>query len=138
MVGQLSLFGGKRQRGRAPLVASEFALQCAIADALRLSLMPGWRYTHLPLGELRDKITASRLKRMGVTRGWPDLMFFHTQGQVCFLELKRRGGKPTEEQEAMGAFLSAAGHGYLCTHDFRIAIDMLKQWGVVRTGLEVQ
>jgi hypothetical protein len=138
MVGQLSLFKGQRQRGVAPPAPSEFALHCAVADTIRRFIMPDWRFTHLPLGELRDKVTAARLKRMGTTPGWPDLMFFHAQGQVCFLELKRRGGRPTDIQADLSNFLCAAGHAYQCTDSFQVAVNTLKAWGVVRSGVEVQ
>jgi len=137
MVGQLSLFKGRKQRGvRAPR-ATEFALHVAVADVIRRWIMPGWRFTHLPLGELRDKVTAARLKRMGVTPGWPDMMFFNRGGKVCFLELKRKGNTLTEAQAELADFLRGAGHGYEVTDDFRKAVETLKGWGVVR-AVEVQ
>jgi hypothetical protein len=138
MSGQLDIFKGERQRGTRAPPAREFALHCAVADAIRRWIMPGWKYSHLPMGELRDKITAARLSRMGVTRGWPDMMFFHCQGSVCFLELKRKGSKPTDEQEAMCSFLRAARHQCEVTDDFKKAIEILRNWGVVRAGIEVQ
>lgn len=137
MVGQLSLFKGKRQRGTRAPRATEFALHCAVADVIRRWIMPGWRYSHLPMGELRDKITAARLKRMGTTPGWPDLMFFNRGGKVCFLELKRKGSTLTEAQAELADFLRGAGHGYEVTDDFKKAVDVLKGWGVVR-AVEVQ
>ena len=138
MPGQLSLFKGKKQRGTAPPRATEFQLHAAVADVIRRWIMPGWRYSHFPAGEYRDKVTASRLSRMGVTRGWPDLQFFHTEGRVCFLELKRKGSKPTDVQAELAMFLRAAGHGYEWTDDFRKAVNILKDWGVLRSGVEVQ
>lgn len=135
---QLSLFKGKRQRGIAPPPAREFALHCMVADVLKRFLMPQWRYTHLPMGELRDSVTASRLKRMGVTRGWPDLMFISATGEVCFMELKRRGNHLTEDQDAIATFLINADLRYNCVDNFQDAITVLKVWGVVRSGIDVQ
>ena len=135
---QLSLFKSKRQRGVAPPSATEFALHCAVADLIRRFIMPGWRFTHLPMGEFRNEMTAARLKRMGVTRGWPDLMFINATGQVYFLELKRRGNRLTEDQAALAAFLRDAGISYHCVDNFRDAVMTLKTWGIVRTGIDVQ
>jgi hypothetical protein len=138
MTGQLSLFKGKRQRGTRAPPAKEFALQCAVADAIRRWKLTGWRYTHIPLGELRNKVTAARLKRMGTVAGWPDFIFMHLSGRVCFLEMKRRGNRLTDEQEELAEFLRAAGHSFEVADGFRDAIEILKGWGVVRAGVEVQ
>ena len=86
---QLSLFKGKTQRGVAPAPPKEFQLHCMLADTLKLCCSDRWRWTHLPMGEHRDIITASRLKRMGVQPGWPDFIFIGP-GEVIFLELKDR------------------------------------------------
>src|SRR5215468_1632460 len=91
----LDLFKGKRQRGTKPPPAKEFDLHVLIADVLRRWASRKWRWTHLPMGEYRTPATAGRLKRMGVTSGWPDFMLFHISGRVCFLELKRRGEHQT-------------------------------------------
>ncbi len=66
------------------------------------------------------------------------LMFFRSTGEVCFMELKRRGNRLTEEQAAMAAFMRDAGHGYNCVDNFEDAIMTLKAWGIVRAGIEVQ
>lgn len=137
MIGQLNLFKGKRQRGTKPPPPREFALHCAVADTLRCSIVPGWRYTHIPLGEYRTPATAGRLKRMGVVGGFPDFMFLHIEGRVCFLELKRRGEKLNDTQASMASFLRLAGHGYEWTDDYRSAVAVLQEWGVVRAGLVV-
>ena len=109
-----------------------------VADILKRFVMPGWRYTHLPMGELREHATAVRLRRMGVTRGWPDLMFVSATGEVCFMELKRRGSHLTEEQDEIATFLGNAGLRYNCVDNFQDALVTLKIWGVVRSGIDVQ
>ena len=97
---QLQLFGGKRQRGIAPPPALEFSSHTVIADICKRWLMPRWRFTHLPLGEHREhklnkqgkrfSPTGNRLKRMGVTAGWPDFLFAGPEACVIWLELKRK------------------------------------------------
>lgn len=137
MVGQLSLFKGKRQRGVQPPPAPEFNLHVMIADVLRRWCEPSWTWTHIPAGEWRHPATAGRLKRMGVQRGWPDFILSHIDGPVCFLELKRRGEHPSDEQKALAFRLMHAGHGYLVTHEFKDALDALRAWGVVRASIGV-
>jgi hypothetical protein len=138
MVGQLHLFKSKRQRGTAPPSASEFQLQCAVADTVRRWINPHWIFTHIPSGERRDIITASRLKRMGVVPGFPDLAFFGPDRRTCWVELKAKGGRLSADQGYIAARLIAAGHGYLCSSDYRDIIETLKGWGVLRAGITVQ
>ena len=138
MTGQLNLFKGRRQRGTQPPPPLEFVSHCFVADLLKRWCSEQWRWTHLPLGELRDKITAARLKRMGVNPGWPDFLFVGPNG-VFWLELKRRGsGRLSEEQAQMAAHLIACGHGYLCTSSVDDAVTQLKDLGILPSRIEVQ
>jgi hypothetical protein len=135
---QLHLFRGRRQRGEVPLQASEFQLHCAVVALVRRWIMPGWRFTHIASGEKRDLLTAQRLKRMGVMPGWPDLIFLGPRGEVCFVELKAKGGRLSEAQADIASHLIAAGHGYLCSNSFDDIVATLKAWGVVRAVVSVQ
>lgn len=128
---QLNLFKGKRQRGERVSPPKEYALHCMVADLARRWIMPGWRFTHLPMGELRDKATAARLKRMGVQPGWPDFIFVGP-GRVFFLELKRKGEWPTDEQADVAVHLMHCGCSYLLTDDFHDAVGALRDLGIVR------
>jgi hypothetical protein len=140
---QLTLFG-KRQR--APRAAPEFNLHVLIANILRRWGSKGWDWTHLPFGEYRGdperaRITGARLKRMGAGKGWPDFMFFApaiddcTPGCVYFLELKRKGGRLTDEQKALMQSLRMKGHRYGVADNFDDAIAILKTWGAVRVSV---
>jgi hypothetical protein len=135
---QLHLLKSRQQRGTAPPGPSEYQLHVAVADVVRRWIMPGWIYTHIASGERRDAVTAARLKRMGVVAGWPDMQFFGPYGQVCFVEIKARGGRLSEAQADIASHLVAAGHGYLCSASFDDIIATLKDWGVVRSGISVQ
>ena len=84
---------------------------------------PGWIFTHIASGEKRDQVTAARLKRMGVTAGFPDLVFFGPHGEVCFIELKAGRGRLSESQQAIKRHLEAAGHGDLCSDDYRDVVE---------------
>ena len=98
----------------------------------------GLDYTHIASGEKRDQVTAARLKRMGVTPGFPDLAFFGPHGEVCFIELKAGRGRLSESQQAIKVHLEQADHGYHCSSDYRAVIETLKGWGVLRSGIHVQ
>jgi hypothetical protein len=128
---QLHLFKGKRQKGVLPPPPLEFALHCQLADTLRLSIVPGWKWSHLPFGELRHPATAARLKRMGVNGGLPDFMF--VGAGFAFIELKRAGrGRLSDDQIEWSRALVDAGAGYLCADNLRDALDWLRDRGIVR------
>jgi len=117
---------------------SEFAVQAFLVDIIRRGINPQWKFGHVPLGEVRDPITAARLKRLGTVPGWPDLQFAGPDRQMVFLELKRRGGRLSESQQAMRDHLEGCGFAYLCTDSADHAIEWLKHHGILRGGFSVQ
>ena len=130
---------GKRQHGTLPPAPLEFASQTALVDLIRRTISPVRRFTHMPLGELRNPFTAARLKRLGVTAGSPDLMFAGPGRQMVFLELKRRGsGRLNTAQEAMRDHLVACGFDYLCTDSVDAAVGWLQARGILRGGFTLQ
>jgi hypothetical protein len=132
---QLGLFKGPRQRGvTVKPRAKEYELHCMVADTLRRWCNPEWIYTHNPMGEKRDPATAMRLKRMGVTPGWPDFMFFGPMVLVVFLELKRPGGggRLSVAQELVSQHLTLCGHAYHCVDNYDTALSILRLHGIVR------
>jgi hypothetical protein len=135
---QFSLFKGKRQRGVAPPPPLEFALHATLADICRRWINPRWRFSHLPFGEKRDVATGARLKRLGVTPGWPDFLFVGPGAQVFWLELKRpKSGRLSEAQGDIIGHLVACGFGVLVTTSIDDAVATLKQAGILRANVEV-
>jgi hypothetical protein len=138
VTGQLSLFAGRRQRGVKPPRASEFATHCAIADTLRVGIAEGWIWFHCPNGELRPDGTGARLKRMGTRPGVADFLFIAPRGgRLHALELKRRGERPTEAQDAFLEAVRAAGGVAAWVDSYTKAIDQLKAWGALKTTIRV-
>jgi len=95
-----------------------------------------WRWTHLPFGEWRHPVTANKLKRMGVTPGWPDFMGVRSRlpgvgGLVVFIELKAAAGARSPEQVDIAQHVIGSGCGYLCSDDFDDVVSALKLWGAV-------
>jgi hypothetical protein len=129
---------------RKPPPAPEFHLHVLVADVLRRWAMPGWRWTHLPLGEERPSqiikgkrvsLAGARLKRMGVNPGWPDFIFLSPAALAHFLELKRRGEKLSDDQEDFESYCQAHGYPHAWTDSFDVALSILKAWGALRTGI---
>ena len=131
-VRQLSLFKSRRQRGVVPPSPKEFAVHCALADTIRKSINRGWEWTHIGHGELRSPGAAARLKRMGLRPGFPDFIFVGPRHSVVWLELKREGGRLSEDQARIAKHLIASGFPYLCTDSLKDAVATLCDLGVLR------
>lgn len=140
---QLSLLPPSvRRRPKAPL-ALEFRTHCAVADAMRAGMRPGWTWTHFPAGEKRpghvDKKSgkwrspaAERLKRMGLKPGWSDFLLVSPVGQLHCLELKRGDAPLTFEQEVFRKDMLAAGVPHVVARSFNEAIDAMTAWGAIK------
>ncbi len=113
----------------------ELALHIAVADHLKAYARPEWRWTHFPAGEERDKRAAAKLKAMGLQRGWADFVLVSPEGRFHSLELKRRGEKLSDDQEAFKAWADALGVPYAWTDDLGEAVRILEGWGAVRARL---
>ena len=100
---QLDLLDGRRKRRNRPVVAPEAKEQEALMAWARLSEA---RYPelkllhHIPNGGFRHYATAVSMRRQGVRRGVPDLSLPVARGGYhgLYVELKRKGGKLTDEQ----------------------------------------
>jgi hypothetical protein len=125
---QADLFWQRRRRPPPPL---ERRTHCAVVDLLRVAPAPGWWWSHLASGEHRTPKTAALLQRLGLRRGLPDLMFVGPSG-VCFLELKRRGAKPTPEQAEFLDRCRIAGIRCAVADSYDQAVNVLREWGVIR------
>jgi hypothetical protein len=67
-------------------------LHCAVVQALDRLLLPPTQWTTFPAGQIKlPPMLAAKLARMGLKRGWPDVLILH--GKLYGIELKRRGGK---------------------------------------------
>jgi VRR-NUC domain len=75
---------------------------------------------------------------MGTRRGWPDFQIFQADDRVCFLELKRQGGRLSEDQQRIAGHLRRGGQRFEVVDSLEAAIAILKGWGAVRAGISVQ
>lgn len=130
----LMIAEGRKPRVRkAPLIRpKEIALHMAVAKVLREHCLPEWQWTHIASGELRDIRTASKLKRMGVRRGWPDFILVPPAAQLHCLELKRAGEDLTEDQEAFRLWCVSHGVPHCIAYSLDEALVALDAWKCLR------
>lgn len=70
----------------------EADLQADVARALDMLILPPAQWTTFPAGHVQlPKAAAAKLARMGLKRGWPDVLVLH--GTLYGIELKRPGGR---------------------------------------------
>ncbi len=130
----LALAAGRRVRPRKASIErpKELALHMAVADVLRRFARPEWRWSHFPSGELRDIKTASKLRAMGLARGWPDFVLIDPSGRLHALELKREGETLTDDQEAFQEWAIARGVPHSVIRSVDEALMVLGAWGALR------
>ena len=133
--GQIDLFTKRVKKPPAPL---ERAVHIAIADTLRVGLLPGWLWFHPANGELRDNATGALLKRMGVKPGVSDFVLMAPpHGRMHVLEIKRRGMTPTPAQyEFLDSVTISGGQAAWCD-SYDQAVEILKEWGALSERLHL-
>lgn len=84
----------------------------------------------IPNGRAREKRTAALLKREGVRRGVPDLFLPAPSGGKCglFIEMKRKGGRLTEEQKQWISILNALGYSAVVCYSAEEAINTIMEY----------
>ena len=118
----------------------EDILQRAVVQHLQLRGVPGLVYFHCPngskLGGIRTRsgvpLAAIRLKTLGLRPGVSDLVFLRPDGIMFALELKSKGGAPSDEQYQFIDDINAAGGYAAWTDDLDRALEILKAWNLIR------
>ncbi len=129
-------------------IAPETELQEAVADALDLLLMRPATWCAYPAGHIQlSGQAATKLARMGLKRGWPDVLVLH--GVLHGIELKRRGGtlsrtrtvrtrrgslRIVEGQRDVFPRLEAAGMRLAVCDSVDAVLGALAAWGVPLRG----
>ena len=73
-------------------IVPEDELHASVASLLRKLLLPPARWTTFPAGNVPlPPQYAAKLARLGLQRGWPDILVLH-DARIYGIELKRRGG----------------------------------------------
>jgi len=105
---------------------TEYLEHIEVASWLRVR---GIRFHHSPNETYTTSYTAlAKNKRMGVSRGFPDLLVVLSSGLV-FIELKRvKGSRTSDEQTAWLEALTALGHRCAVCYGAKHAIQTLEGW----------
>lgn len=122
--------------------ASEYAITVAVADLLRVAVMPGWFWTHFPAGEVRPSYLSkegkrfspagARLWRMGLQPGWPDFLLISPNGLLHCLELKTTTGKASADQQAFLDAMASRGIPAALVRGVDQAFAQLIDWGAIQ------
>lgn len=133
-----------KPRAPAPPIPKEDDIHAAVAKALDLLLLPPAMWTTFPAGGyLLTPAAAGRLSRLGLKRGWPDVLVLHRE--LHGIELKRPGGvlsrtvtvrnrlggiRVVEGQRDMFPRLEAAGMRLATCTSVDAVLTVLRGWGV--------
>ena len=130
----IMLMTGRRPRARrAPQIRErELPLHMAVVDILKKLGRSDWRWTHMRSGELRDPRTAAKLKAMGTTAGWPDILLVSPTGRFCGLELKAPDGRLSDAQEDFERWAIRHAISYSVVRSIDEALIVLKHWDCIR------
>ncbi|WP_422366393.1 VRR-NUC domain-containing protein [Pelagibius sp.] len=119
---------------------NEEALHKTVVQFLMLALPDDVFWYHPANGEKRSKRTASKLKRMGVRPGVPDICIVH-EGRALFIELKKPGtpvgnrmegrGYLTQTQCACHRSLKQAGAEVVTCWSLEDVQDALRRWSIL-------
>jgi hypothetical protein len=130
----IMLAEGRKPRLRKPASVhpKEIALHMQVADLLRQHCREEWLWTHFPAGEVRNIRVAHKLKIMGVKRGWPDFMMIPSCGIIHSLELKRKNGRLTEDQEIFQNHAIRHGWPHCVARSMDDVLKIFDHWGCLR------
>lgn len=85
---------------------------------------------HIPNGGSRNTAEAMQMKRQGVKRGVPDLHLPVPRGEYAslYIELKRPGGKTSDNQDWWISALEKVGNRVCVCHGWEEAVKCLKDY----------
>jgi hypothetical protein len=127
----------------------EIDIHTACADALDQLLLKPAEWACYPAGHVQlSAAEVTRLSRVGLKRGWPDILILY-EGLLFGVELKRRGGKLSttrigrtkkgspriyEGQVEVFPRLQAAGMTIAIVHSVDELLAQLRGWGLPLRG----
>jgi len=111
---------------------SEHLIQTRLVNLLPPLLKPDIVALAIPNGGLRHPVVALRLKEEGLRPGSPDLVFPKPGGLTAWLEMKKKGGRLSDEQLGMAARLRRLGHDWAVADSVESALEALHKMGVLK------
>ena len=107
----------------------EDTIQAAIVDYLR-AVVPSAVVSSIPLGGLRSKREAAKLKWTGALAGIPDLVAALPGAVTLWIEVKRPKAGLTDRQPAIHEALAALGHHVIVAREIADVRTALADLGV--------
>jgi hypothetical protein len=114
----------------------EHRFQCEVLEYLDAFGRREFDWFAIGNGELRHPNVAKRLKAEGVKPGVADICIRKDRGQTCWLELKAKRGRQSDEQLGFEARSRRLDHPYACVKTMTEVVNVLFDWGVLRPGIE--
>ena len=110
----------------------EQVLHITVANLLRTHAKRDWRWTHIAHGGVvLPPRTAAKLKAMGLRPGWPDFILIPPCGKLHCLELKRVGGRLSDDQMEFRAWCLGRGIPHAICHTVGEVLTVLNEWGCI-------
>jgi hypothetical protein len=109
---------------------TEHDIQCIFMSLVHYQLREYSLIYAVPNGGARSPVTGARLKKEGVKRGIPDVNIDHPRSGYhgMRIEFKVPGGKPTEHQKKVIAYMNAEGYLVRIHTDPHVAFSELKSY----------
>lgn len=124
---------GSPGRRTARRGSPEAAIQTAIVRYLRVMLPAGFLVTSVA-NKPRSAVAGALEKRMGATRGWPDVAVYGRASDdrpfAGFIECKAPGGRVRPEQQDILDRLQDCGHSVGVARSIEDARALVAEWGL--------
>ena len=119
---------------RDPRKPTEFQIQCAVVEYLRINALGSVMWLHVPNQQAGGAKRGAYLKRMGVMPGAADLLLLRKDDTpiMLWLEIKAPGQRPTKRQQEFADLVRSFGCEYWWADSVELAIDLLKKYGWCR------
>lgn len=94
----------------------------------------GIESVHIPNGAVLAGDAKARgmqmnaLKRAGLMLGFPDLLLFHKDGRIAFIEVKSEGGRVSDDQKTCHAWMTSLGHKIAVCRSVEDVQETLERW----------
>lgn len=118
--------GSKRQR------EPELVLQTQIVDALKKILDVSICLTAFPAGG-GGRIRGAKLKRAGLTPGWPDIQLIAKDGRYYGVEVKTPTGRLSQAQRSLHKRLEDNGCQVVVVRSVEEAMDAVHGWQLTKS-----
>lgn len=119
-------------RGRKRQREPEFILQTQIVDALKKILDVSVCFSAFPAGG-GGRIRGAKLKKAGLTPGWPDIQLIANDGKYYGMEVKTPSGRLSQAQRSLHKRLEDNGCQVVVVRSVEEAMDAVHDWRLTKS-----